>query len=918
MAPDRYNAREAEARWQKIWDERGIFATTNADPRPKYYVLEMFPYPSGRIHMGHVRNYTMGDVVARYKRAMGFNVLHPMGWDAFGMPAENAAMERKVHPKQWTYANIDAMKKQLKSMGLSLDWSREIATCDPSYYKHQQKMFLDFLRSGLVERKKSKVNWDPVDQTVLANEQVIDGRGWRSGALVEQRELTQWFFAITKFAPSLLDALDTLDRWPDKVRLMQKNWIGRSEGLLVRFALDPKTTPGGESELEIFTTRPDTLFGAKFMALAPDHPLAAAAAKKNPKLAEFIEECRRHGTAQAEIDTAEKQGFDTGIRALHPFDKSWQLPVYVANFILMDYGTGAIFGCPAHDQRDLDFVNKYGLGNTPVVCPPGQDPKTFVIEKIAYDGDGTMINSRFLDGMTIAQAKEEVARRLEREPRPGSVPPPARGRTTSEARPVGVSPSTDPSPDRVPRSGPPLSGEGAIAQRQINYRLRDWGISRQRYWGCPIPIIHCEKCGEVAVPEKDLPVTLPEDVTFDRPGNPLDHHPTWKHVTCPSCGGKARRETDTMDTFVDSSWYFERFTDPWITTAPTDRPMVDDWMPVDQYIGGIEHAILHLLYSRFFTRAMKMTGHVGLEEPFKGLFTQGMVVHETYRTKNGDWVAPAEITIAADGDARRATVTATGEAVEIGPIEKMSKSKRNTVDPDEIISGYGADVARWFMLSDSPPDRDVEWTERGVQGAFRFAQRLWRLVGEATDIAQGAPDERPAQFSPQAAGLRKATHGALAKVSDDIEKLHFNVCVAAIYEFANKINDFIGNIDSEEGGIAPDLRWAMREAVNVLVQLFAPMMPHLAEECWAALGHKNLVAEAAWPKAERELLIENTIALPVQINGKKRADVTVPREASNAEIEAAVLALDAVQKALEGKVPKKVIIVPGRIVNVVV
>ncbi|HUC48472.1 MAG TPA: leucine--tRNA ligase [Xanthobacteraceae bacterium] len=883
MATDRYNARDAESRWQKIWDERGIFSTKNDDPRPKYYVLEMFPYPSGRIHMGHVRNYTMGDVVARVKRARGFNVLHPMGWDAFGMPAENAAMERKVHPKEWTYANIAAMKTQLKAMGLSLDWSREIATCDPSYYKHQQKMFLDFLRAGLVERKKSKVNWDPVDQTVLANEQVIDGRGWRSGALVEQRELTQWFFAITKFAPSLLDALDLLDRWPDKVRLMQKNWIGRSEGLLVRFALDPKTTPDGESELEIFTTRPDTLFGAKFMALAPDHPLALAAAKKNPKLAEFIEECRRHGTAQAEIDTAEKQGFDTGIRAIHPFDRNWTLPVYVANFILMDYGTGAIFGCPAHDQRDLDFVNKYGLGNTPVVCPPGQDAKTFVITKTAYDGDGTMINSRFLDGMTIAAAKEEVASRLEKE----------------------------------------TAGNRPVAQRQVNFRLRDWGISRQRYWGCPIPIIHCEKCGVVAVPEKDLPVTLPEDVTFDRPGNPLDHHPTWKHVACPQCGGKARRETDTMDTFVDSSWYFERFTDPWITTAPTDRPMVDDWMPVDQYIGGIEHAILHLLYSRFFTRAMKMTGHVGLEEPFKGLFTQGMVVHETYRTKTGEWIAPAEVEIKADGDARRATLIATGEAVEIGPIEKMSKSKRNTVDPDEIISGYGADVARWFMLSDSPPDRDVEWTERGVQGAFRFAQRLWRLADEAGEIAKGAPDARPAQFSPTATALRKATHGALAKVSDDIEKLHFNVCVAAIYEFANKLNEVIGDLGADDGveegaALAPDLRWAMREAVDVLVQLFAPMMPHLAEECWAALGHRNLVAEAAWPQAERELLVEDTIALPVQINGKKRADVTVAREAANAEIEAAVLALDAVQKALEGKAPRKVIIVPGRIVNVVV
>ena len=876
MPNDRYNAAEAEPRWQQVWDERGIFGTRNDDKRPKYYVLEMFPYPSGRIHMGHVRNYTMGDVVARVKRAKGFSVLHPMGWDAFGMPAENAAMERKVHPKKWTYENIDAMKAQLKSMGLSLDWSREIATCDPTYYKHQQAMFLDFLRAGLVERRQSKVNWDPVDQTVLANEQVIDGRGWRSGAVVEQRELTQWFFKITDYSQDLLDALDKLERWPEKVRLMQKNWIGRSEGLLVRFALDPKTTPAGESELEVFTTRPDTLFGAKFMALAPDHPLAAAAAKKNQKLAAFIEECRHRGTAQAEIDTAEKMGFDTGITALHPFDPAWKLPVYVANFILMDYGTGAIFGCPAHDQRDLDFVNKYGLGNIPVVCPPGQDAKTFVITDTAYDGDGRMINSRFLDGMTSAEAKEEVARRLEKE----------------------------------------SAGNRPRAQRQVNFRLRDWGISRQRYWGCPIPVIHCPACGVVPVPKADLPVTLPDDVTFDRPGNPLDRHPTWKHVKCPQCGGAATRETDTMDTFVNSSWYFERFTDPWIETAPTNLLVVDRWMAVDQYIGGIEHAILHLLYSRFFTRAMRKTGHVGLDEPFAGLFTQGMVVHETYSNKKGEWFAPAEVKVETDGETRRASLIATGEEVEIGAIEKMSKSKRNTVDPDEIMSTYGADVARWFMLSDSPPDRDVEWTERGVQGAWRFTNRLWRLVGEGAEIARSAPAERPKSFAPAALAVRKAAHRALARVTDDIEKLHFNVCVAAIYEFANALGAAIGDIDSKEWGTA-DFRWATREAVNILVQLFNPMMPHLAEECWAVLGHKTLVAEAPWPQVERDLLIEDMLTLPVQVNGKKRAEVTVGRNAANAEIEAAVLALDAVKRVLDGKAPKKVIVVPQRIVNVV-
>src|ERR1700704_4742054 len=875
MTTERYNARDAETRWQKIWDDQDIFATRNDAPGPKYYVLEMFPYPSGRIHMGHVRNYTMGDVVARYRRAAGFNVLHPMGWDAFGMPAKNAAMERKVHPKAWTYQNIAAMKTQLRSMGLSLDWKREIATCDPDYYKHQQRMFLDFWRAGLVERRKSKVNWDPVDQTVLANEQVIEGRGWRSGALVEQRELTQWFFKITDFAQDLLDSIDRLERWPDKVRLMQRNWIGRSEGLLIRFALDPTSTPNRESELDIFTTRPDTLFGAKFMALSPDHPLALAAAAKNPALAAFIAECKHTGTAQELIDKAEKLGFDTGIKAIHPFDPSWKLPVYVANFILMDYGTGAIFGCPAHDQRDLDFVNKYGLGNTPVVCPPDVDPKTFIITDTAYDGDGRMINSRFLDGMTIDEAKQEVARRLETETR----------------------------------------GTRPVAQPQVNFRLRDWGISRQRYWGCPIPIIHCANCGVVPVPVGDLPVRLPDDVDFDRPANPLDRHPTWKHVACPQCGGPARRETDTMDTFVDSSWYFARFTDPWIKTAPTDRQMVDAWLPVDQYIGGIEHAILHLLYSRFFTRAMKATGHAGIDEPFAGLFTQGMVVHETYRKADGSWAAPAEVKIEGSDDDRRATLAATGEPIEIGAIEKMSKSKRNTVDPDDIIASYGADTARWFMLSDSPPERDVNWTEKGVQGAWRFTQRLWRLVGEGAEVA--APAGRPAEFGAAALGVRKAAHGALAKVSDAIEKLHFNVAVAHIYEFAGALQTALGGV-KPNAGVAPDLAWAIREAAGILVRLFHPMMPHLAEECWATLGHQTPVASAPWPAVEPGLLVEEMETLPVQINGKKRADVTVARNATNSDIEGAVLGLDAVKKALDGKVPKKVIIVPHRIVKVVV
>jgi leucyl-tRNA synthetase len=709
--------------------------------------------------------------------------------------------------------------------------------------------------------------------TVLANEQVIDGRGWRSGAVVEQREMNQWVFKITKYSQELLDALDNLDRWPDKVRLMQRNWIGRSEGLLIRFALDPATTPEGESELRIFTTRPDTLFGAKFMAIAADHPLAQAAAAKNPKLAEFIAETKRIGTAQEIIDTAEKQGFDTGIKAIHPFDPGWKLPVYVANFVLMEYGTGAIFGCPAHDQRDLDFVNKYGLGNVPVVCPDGQDPKTFVITDTAYDGDGRMINSRFLDGMTIEQAKEEVAKRLEGE----------------------------------------LRGNMPVGERQVNFRLRDWGISRQRYWGCPIPVIHCPKCDVVPVPEKDLPVVLPEDVSFDKPGNALDHHPTWKHVACPQCGGKAQRETDTMDTFVDSSWYFARFTDPWNEKAPTTPAVVDRLMPVDQYIGGVEHAILHLLYSRFFTRAMKATGHIGMDEPFAGMFTQGMVVHETYQRADGSYVTPAEVKIETGGNGRRVSLLTTDEEISVGPIEKMSKSKKNTVDPDDIIATYGADVARWFMLSDSPPDRDVIWSDERVQGASRFVQRLWRLVNESADSSRAAPAARPASFGPEALALRKAAHGALDKVSTGIEKLHFNVCLAYIREFSN----VLGEVLAKAGQPSPDLGWAIREAAVILVQLVAPMMPHLAEECWQVLGQPGLVSEADWPKIERDLLVEDTVTLVVQVNGKKRGDVTVPRGAENPEIEAAVLALDAVRQALGGKAVRKVIIVPMRIVNVV-
>ncbi|MBX9933782.1 MAG: leucine--tRNA ligase [Methylobacterium sp.] len=859
---ERYNAKEAEPRWQAAWAQAGIDRTGNDDPRPTYYVLEMFPYPSGRIHMGHVRNYAMGDVVARYKRARGFNVLHPMGWDAFGLPAENAAMERNVNPRDWTYANIASMRAQLQAMGLSLDWSREIATCDPDYYKHQQRMFLDFLDKGLVTRRTAKVNWDPVDNTVLANEQVIDGRGWRSGALVEQRELTQWFFKITDFAQDLYDALDGLERWPEKVRVMQKNWIGRSEGLEVRFALD-----GRDGEIKVYTTRPDTLFGAKFLAVAADHPIAADAAAANPALQDFIVECRRTGTAQAAIDTAEKLGFDTGLKVRHPLDPSWLLPVYVANFVLMEYGTGAVFGCPAHDQRDLDFSNKYGLGNTPVVCPEGQDPDSFVITDTAYDGEGRMINSRFLDGMSTDDAFKAVADRLEAE----------------------------------------TLGNAPVGSRKVQFRLRDWGVSRQRYWGCPIPIIHCETCGPVPVPVADLPVTLPEEVSFDTPGNPLERDHTWRNVPCPSCGAAARRETDTMDTFVDSSWYYARFTAPWLTDAPTDPDTVKRWLPVDQYIGGIEHAILHLLYARFFMRAMKATGWSDVSEPFDGLFTQGMVVHETYRDEAGAWVPPNEIRFETAEGERRAVHVKTNAPIAIGAIEKMSKSKKNVVDPDDIIASYGADTARWFMLSDSPPERDVIWTEDGVQGAGRFVQRVWRLVSQAAAI-----DEKAAAIDGPAgaadAALRKAAHKALAAVEEDVERLRFNRCVAHIYTLANALEEAL------KGGLS---RAVADEAAGILVQLIAPMMPHLAEECWSALRRGGLAAHAPWPVVESSLLVEDEITLPVQINGKKRADVTVPAGADPKEVEALTLASEAVQKALEGRTPRKVIVVPGRIVNLV-
>jgi leucyl-tRNA synthetase len=790
----------------------------------------------------------MGDVIARFRRAQGYNVLHPMGWDAFGLPAENAARDKGVSPRDWTYENIAAMREQLKMMGLSIDWSREFATCDPAYYHQQQKLFLDFYQAGFVHRNEADVNWDPVDMTVLANEQVIDGRGWRSGAVVERRKLSQWFFRITQFADELLEGLDTLDRWPEKVRTMQKNWIGRSEGLRFQFTLS------NAQKLDVFTTRPDTLFGASFVALSPEHPLALELAKTDAKLAAFIEECRHVGTAEADIEKAEKNGYDTGLTAAHPFDANWKLPVMVANFVLMGYGTGAIFGCPAHDQRDLDFARKYGLTVTPVVVPSDADPATFAVGTEAYTGPGKLANSRFLDGMTVEQAKAEVAARLEKD------------------------------------------GAG---ERTVNYRLRDWLVSRQRPWGCPIPMIHCATCGVVPVPKDQLPVLLPETINFNVKGNPLDADTAWKTTACPKCHGPAVRDTDTLDTFADSSWYFARFTNPH-ADAPVDKAAADYWLPVDQYIGGIEHAILHLLYARYFTRAMCKLGLVSVAEPFAGLFTQGMVCHETYKNAAGEWVSPDEIE-KRDG---KAFLLGTDTEVTIGASEKMSKSKKNVIAPEHGIATYGADTIRWFMLSDTPPERDIEWTDAGAEGCWRFVQRVWRFCSEAEGLP---PPGAPVMADDEASkALRQAVHKAIAAVTDHLEHLRFNSAVAQLYTLANAISA----ADKADAS-------ARREALEALVLLCAPMMPHLAESCWQALGHERLVAQTAWPKHDPALTVSDSVTIAVQVNGKRRGEVSMPKNADSKTVEAAALALDGVVRALEGSAPKKVIVVPNRIVNIV-
>jgi len=863
--PQRYNFKVVEPRWQKAWADSGCFVAKGDAAKPKYYVLEMFPYPSGRLHMGHVRNYTLGDVVARYRKAQGYDVLHPMGWDAFGLPAENAALERKIHPGAWTRQNIIDMREQFMPLGLSLDWSREISTCEPEYYLHEQKFFIEFYKSGLAYRKESWVNWDPVENTVLANEQVVDGKGWRSGAPVERRKLNQWFLRITDYAEDLLTAIEKLERWPDKVRTMQHNWIGRSEGVRLQWKVLQASGEALDKPLEVFTTRPDTLFGASFCALSPNHPMATDLAEKNAQLAVFIGECNRLGNSEEAIEKAEKIGFDTGLTAQHPFDSDWQVPIYVANFVLMNYGTGAIFGCPGHDQRDMDFARKYGLPVNCVIVPKAADAKEFAASleagAEAFTGDGVVINSKFMNGMGVDDAKSAAIAKIK---------------------------------------------DNNLGEGTVQYRLRDWGVSRQRYWGCPVPMIHCEDCGVVHVPDEDLPVTLPDDVTFDKPGNPLAWHPTWKNVKCPNCGKEAERETDTLDTFFESSWYFARFCDPQNGHIGFDKATANKWLPVDQYIGGVEHAVLHLLYSRFFARALKDCGYLDVAEPFDGLFTQGMVGHETYRGEDGAWLSPEDIKWSDDGRCVRLTDET---HVTVGRSEKMSKSKKNTVDPAQIIETYGADAARLFMLSDSPPERDMEWTDAGIEGAWRYLNRLWRMV---CDTDSTATQLMPlTDMDTAAAALVKVSHKAIADVTAALEDFRYNAAVAHIREFTNKISD----LDSTAKGSETARRFAM----VTLAQLANPLMPHITEEMWSALkdGGDGLLVNQPWPKCDTALLVEDTITLAVQVNGKMRGTIEVAPNADKETCEEAALQLTTVQAQLEGRNVRKVIVVPGKVVNVV-
>ncbi len=850
---EKYNPKVIEKKWQNYWQDNKIFESSVDKQKEKYYVLEMFPYPSGKIHMGHVRNYTLGDVLARYKRAKGYNVMHPMGWDAFGLPAENAAIENKTSPKKWTYENIDTMKNQLKKMGLSIDWSREIATCDQEYYHQQQKLFCKFFNDGLIYKKESLVNWDPVENTVLANEQVIDGKGWRSGAEVEQKKLSQWFFKITDFAEELLTSLGQMKGWPDKVKVMQKNWIGKSQGCEIKFKIINEGKQISAEYLEIFTTRPDTIFGATFIALSPFHPLVDEILAHKDHRTSLIEKMRSQKVNEETLSKAEKEGILTDLTIEHPFIKSKKLPVYIANFILMDYGSGAIYGCPAHDQRDLDFAIKYNLEIIQVIKPESDEPFDF---KIAFTGNGKLMNSDFLDNLSIEEAKNIVINKL---------------------------------------------GKLKVGKGTINYRLRDWGISRQRFWGCPIPIIYREDGKILPVPDDQLPIELPEDIDLSCAGNPLDNHPTWKFTKCPETGMNAIRETDTLDTFVDSAWYFLRFCSPRFLDGPFTQTEIDYWMPVDQYVGGIEHAILHLLYSRFFTKALNIEK---LSEPFESLFTQGMVCHHTYQTTDGQWVYPDDIT---EKDSEL-TQTSTGKKVYRGPVESMSKSKKNVIDPESIIQNFGADSARWFMLSDSPPERDINWSISGIQGSWRFCQKIYALINDNKSLFDlNFNDE---SISNEATSLLSIVHQNLEEITISIEKFQMNVAVAKIYEVVNLISKFELKDDS--------CKKALVESLNILIRIIEPMLPHLAEECWSMMNKRTDLQKEPWPQTIDNYLIKTDTTIVIQINGKRRGELKVATDLNEEEVMDEVYKIKNVSDTIYNKEIKKVIFIPNKIVNLVV
>ncbi len=857
----RHNFNEVEKKWQSKWESEHTFKVEVDQAKPKSYVLEMLPYPSGKLHMGHVRNYTLGDVLSRYKKQKGFNVMHPMGWDSFGLPAENAAMQHDTHPGKWTYENIDFMRQQIKSLGMSYDWDREIATCHPKYFKHEQQMFIDFLKKGLAYRKESLVNWDPVENTVLANEQVVDGKGWRSGAVVELKKLNQWFLKITDYSEELIAGLKEITDWPEKVRTMQNNWIGKSQGMTIVFPVD-----NSDQVVEIFTTRPDTFFGASFIGISPNHAIALDLAKDNKDLAKFIEECNQTDTSEEAVAKAEKKGVDTGLRVKHHITGDL-LPIYVANFVLMGYGTGAVYGVPAHDQRDFEFATKYKLPIIEVVKPLDYKGDDFKINDEAYTTyESVHFNSQFLNGLTVVEAKEKMMTYME---------------------------------------------EHKIGRRETNYRLHDWGVSRQRYWGCPVPIVYCDEHGAVPVNSSDLPITLPDDVEFKSAGNPLENHPTWKHTTCPTCGKPAIRETDTFDTFFESSWYFLRYLDPRNEEQAFAQDKAKYWMNVDHYIGGVEHAVMHLLYARFFNLALRDCGYLDSSmesfEPFKALLTQGMICHETYKDEDGNWVFPDDVIKLNDGTYQHAK---TRKKVTIGRVEKMSKSKKNVVDPDFIIRSYGADTARMFVVSDSPPDRDLEWTESGADGCWRFLNRVWRMVEEKSDIIQNIADQDSASFTGETKKIYSLIHKTIFAVEEELPQFQYNKIIARIRELTNSLSSM--SLDDDHS------QYVYKFGMEAVTRLLNPITPHITEEIWEVLFKKKTqLSQTPWIEYDKNFLVDDTVTIAIQVNGKVRNTLEVPKDISKEDLEKIALDDEKIKNNIAGKTIRKVIVVPARIVNIV-